>query len=343
MYKLMNVWATVHEPGSSSRPITVHVQDLSATGGCFVTRGYVHPQASVAIQLPTLAIGECIDAVGSVSGCAHLRGMEHMLAVVFNEAIDVAAVTAVIAEKGEKRSPSGPLGELSVLLVDAQSVDRELLGQRLGAFQLCVVDAAHAGAAIDLLKTRRFDVLLMDEELEDESGLDALTRIRDGIFLGPVVMLTTSTSVVRHREMIERGASVVLIKPATPLLIAQVLREVVTEGGSIGVDRALPQILEASLFERASVASLLEEMGRVREMIRASHGREKMIRACRTIAGAAASVGLTLLGRAADRAAVALECGVTMDSRHICELDAAIEASAGAIRRAAQGGEMAAA
>lgn len=343
MYKLMNVSATVHEPGASSRPITVHVQDLSATGGRFVTRGYVHPQANVEIQLPTLAIGEWIGAVGSVRSCTHLRGMEHTLAVAFNEAIDVAAVTAVIAEKGEKRTPTGPIRDLSVLLVDARRVDLEMLGQRLGAFQLRVLGVEHAGAAIDLLKTRSFDVLLMDDELEDESGLAALARIRDGVFLGPVVMLTTSTSVARHREMIEGGASAVLIKPATPLLIAQVLREAVAESGSIGADRAVPQILEASLFERGSVSSLLEELGRVSEMIRASHGGEDMIRACRTIAGAAASVGLTLLGRAADRAAVAIECGAGMDNHHIGELSEAIEASAQAIRRSAQESNRAAA
>jgi len=330
MYLLSDVEAVIHESGASPRSVRLNVRDLTEASGEFVSRGYIHPNASIEVSLPTLAIGQMLDASGTVTSCAHLRGVEHSISVMFGEAIDLAAVTAVIAEKGEKGTKGGVLSEIRVMLVDGSAISRTFLTNRLRGSKLMVEAVPHAGAAIDAIKcSGHLDAMLIDYELGDETGLEAMVRIRQEHYRGPMVVLTTELNPDLHRELREGGAHAVIVKPANPSLIASAVRESVL-GKKV---ECAAQLLESSKFDCECASKLLSEISHLRDLLRAGTLAPAILESCRSLSGIAPSLGLTLLGRSAERAMLGLEAGLEMSDQCVKTLIEVLDDSFQAVRR----------
>lgn len=82
-----------------------------------------------------------------------------------------------------------------ILVVDDNEFDRKLVGKLLEEELYDIVYANSGIDALDLLRTTRPDLILMDMDMPQMSGLEALVRIRSNPRLaGLVVMMTTGHS-----------------------------------------------------------------------------------------------------------------------------------------------------
>lgn len=332
MYQLKDISAQVYEAGASPRAIKVHVLDLHENGGRFVLRGYLHPGTRVDITLPTLAIGENIETTGVVGGCTHHQGMEHVVTVQFNESIDLAAVTAVIASSKDDDAQKNQTRELRVLLIDPMDLDCSMLAHRLASFSIHVTAVCHLGAGVDQVKMHHFDAVLMDDGVEDVSAPEeAVGLLREAGFRGPIIISTDRVSLKQITHLREHGVDAVLIRPTPIQVIGRTIRSACNGEASSG----LPQLFEPALFDSANERDLLAELSRLRELVRGRRVAPPLLASLRTMSIVGSTMGLTVLGRMCEQTLRGIQEQEQMDEDLADELQDLIRETAEAIRQAA--------
>ena len=120
----------------------------------------------------------------------------------------------------------------SVLWVDdeAELLEPHRLFLRERGFE--VEMATNAADALELLRRRSFDLLLLDEQMPGTSGLAAVREVREIAPGLPVVMVTKSEDDRTLREAIGADVREYLLKPVNPRqVLAAVTR--ILEGASI--------------------------------------------------------------------------------------------------------------
>jgi adenylate cyclase len=115
--------------------------------------------------------------------------------------------------------PAPPPG--TILIADDNRVNQLLLGRGLEHDGHTVVFAAHGGEALDLLRQRRFDLLLLDVLMPALDGYGVLEEIQRDPHLRDIPVIVTSSldeldSVVK---CLQRGAEDYLTKPVNPVLL----------------------------------------------------------------------------------------------------------------------------
>src|SRR5687768_9068814 len=97
---------------------------------------------------------------------------------------------------------------LHILLIDDDDIDRTAVRRALGSANLEteITEAADAAAAINCLRGRRFDCVLLDHRLPDRDGLAVLRDIRAAAVATPVIMMTGQGSEQLAVEMMKAGA-----------------------------------------------------------------------------------------------------------------------------------------
>ena len=116
---------------------------------------------------------------------------------------------------------SGRVSPGSVLIADDNRMNRLLLGRGLEQEGHTVVFAEHGREALDLLRQRPFDALLLDVLMPELDGYGVLEELRADPHLRDIPVIVTSAldeldSVVRCVEM---GAEDYLTKPINPILL----------------------------------------------------------------------------------------------------------------------------
>lgn len=101
-----------------------------------------------------------------------------------------------------------------------------------------------AGTAAELYRhmlTRRFDMVVLDIGLPDESGLNVVKHLREVSNLG-IVMLTGNTGKDDHITALTRGADAFLNKPVNIEVLAATLHSVARRlaAASVGVQVSMP-------------------------------------------------------------------------------------------------------
>lgn len=109
----------------------------------------------------------------------------------------------------------------TILLADDNPVNRLLLGRSLEQQGHTVVFAEHGAEALDLLRSRNFDLLLLDVLMPQLDGYQVLAELKLDLHLREVPVIMTSSldeldSVVKCVEM---GAEDYLTKPINPALL----------------------------------------------------------------------------------------------------------------------------
>ena len=135
----------------------------------------------------------------------------------------------------------------AVLLVDDERFARTVYSDYLRAGGFDVEVAADAEAALDILRTRRFDVLVADVILPGSSGLDLLGAAKE---LDPnleVVMITALDKVDPAVRAMKSGASDYLIKPVTPEALQHAVHRSMTSRALLAENKTLRAHLK--LFE----------------------------------------------------------------------------------------------
>jgi two-component system chemotaxis response regulator CheY len=112
------------------------------------------------------------------------------------------------------------MSEVTALIVDDSSVMRKIVERALrqaGLDPLVVHEAGNGAEGLDLLKSKRVDLILSDINMPSMDGLEFLRQIHaqslaPGI---PVVMITTESSEEHVKQAIQAGARGYIRKPFT--------------------------------------------------------------------------------------------------------------------------------
>lgn len=112
-----------------------------------------------------------------------------------------------------------------ILLVDDDSLFLATLSRSLQKKGLGVQTAANSNETLALLASQAFDLILLDLNLDGESGLKLLQQILQRQPEARVVMLTAYASVATAVDAIKRGAENYLCKPVTASDILGLLEE----------------------------------------------------------------------------------------------------------------------
>jgi DNA-binding NtrC family response regulator len=101
----------------------------------------------------------------------------------------------------------------SILIVDDDPEMRSLLLDVLRNEGYEVVEAKDGTEAVLALRTRMFEVILMDKNMPGPSGLDLLPGLRRVCPGSRIIMMTAFGDVPSYMEAVEKGAVEYLFKP----------------------------------------------------------------------------------------------------------------------------------
>ena len=115
--------------------------------------------------------------------------------------------------------------QASLLIIDENGAHRDALSRGLLERGYQVMMAADGAEALSAIELSVFDLILLDAELPDLSGLEVLSRIRERHSRShlPVIMITSQSAGTDVVEALERGANDYIIKPFDfPVAVARI-------------------------------------------------------------------------------------------------------------------------
>ncbi len=120
------------------------------------------------------------------------------------------------------RGGSAPSPEAQVLVVDDVEANRELLRRRLLRLGIPqVLEAANGFEALEIVRARRLDLVLLDIMMPLMTGFEVLETLRaEGRLEGlPVIVISAANDMASTVRAIELGAEDFLMKPFDPTLL----------------------------------------------------------------------------------------------------------------------------
>jgi adenylate cyclase len=116
---------------------------------------------------------------------------------------------------------SGVVGPGTVLVADDNRMNRLLLGRSLEQEGHVVAFAEHGREALELLRERPFDVLLLDVLMPELDGYHVLEELQSDVHLRdiPVVMTSALDELDSVVKCVKMGAEDYLTKPINPVLL----------------------------------------------------------------------------------------------------------------------------
>src|SRR5678816_2044233 len=106
--------------------------------------------------------------------------------------------------------------QIRILTVDDHPVLRQGIAGLIAdeSDMILVAEAANGREAIQQFRTHRPDVTLMDLQMPEMSGLDAMLAIRGEFPEARIIVLTTYTGDVQARRALQAGARAYILKNA---------------------------------------------------------------------------------------------------------------------------------
>ncbi|MFP5417697.1 MAG: two-component system response regulator NarL [Gammaproteobacteria bacterium] len=146
----------------------------------------------------------------------------------------------------------------SILIVDDHPLFRKGVIQLIQAepgFRF-VGEAASGTEGIQMARQLRPDLILLDLNMKDMSGIDVLKTVKDADLDARVVMLTVSDQAEDLMAALQSGADGYLLKDMEPEDLMRQLGEAAR--GKITISESLTQLLMTSLREKNRPVSLTE-------------------------------------------------------------------------------------
>jgi HAMP domain-containing protein/CheY-like chemotaxis protein/signal transduction histidine kinase len=108
-------------------------------------------------------------------------------------------------------------GKRSLLVVDDDQMQRDAIVELIGSSGVQTVPVGTAGEALEVLKSARFDCMVLDLNLPDMNGFELLDRIGDDAALRdlPVVVYTAKELSRKEVTRLKRYAKTIVIKDAS--------------------------------------------------------------------------------------------------------------------------------
>ena len=116
----------------------------------------------------------------------------------------------------------------TILVADDEAVLRALVRATLSSAGYDVLEAADGDEALELARSARPDLIVLDLMMPGKSGLDVLRELRADPELAatPVVMLTARTRAADREAAAEAGADRFLAKPFSPRELVRIVADV---------------------------------------------------------------------------------------------------------------------
>jgi DNA-binding NtrC family response regulator len=144
-----------------------------------------------------------------------------------------------------------------LLIVDDDESLRRALGDRLRFWGHAVDEAQDLAAARAAVARRDYDLVLLDLQLPDGSGLDFLPALRAGDSAAPVVVLTAHGSIAAAVEAVRAGAADFLQKPADFDLLKLVVDRALAARRAARATRALSAGAPSLVAEAPAMRAVL--------------------------------------------------------------------------------------
>jgi PAS domain S-box-containing protein len=128
---------------------------------------------------------------------------------------------------GAHTSDTDDLGSPLVLLVDDDATVREAYSRVLLRLGCVVATAASGGEALEVLRTRSFDLIVTDITMTEMTGTQFLRAVREQNLDVPVILMTGRPELETTREAVDYGAFRCLAKPVTFKTFAQTVRSAI--------------------------------------------------------------------------------------------------------------------
>jgi CheY-like chemotaxis protein len=130
----------------------------------------------------------------------------------------VGSLAAVIDPDQVRSAPSGAYaaaGRFRALIADDSEDIRALLQIFLRRIGLATIVVENGRQALELTLAEQPDVVLMDVQMPEMSGIEAVQAMRRAGFTNSVVALTAGSGDDVAHELVEAGFSAVVFKPVT--------------------------------------------------------------------------------------------------------------------------------
>ncbi len=122
---------------------------------------------------------------------------------------------------------------MKALVVDDSAVMRKVLIGALARANITEVDQASDGLeAVNAAKQSEYGLVLMDWNMPNMLGIDAVREIRALGKTMPIVMVTTEAEKSRVIDALKAGASNYIIKPFEPATIVAKIQELLAKAGT---------------------------------------------------------------------------------------------------------------
>ena len=117
--------------------------------------------------------------------------------------------------------------QYDLLIVDDEQRFADMLARRLN-LRGCNCEVCYSGQeALDILKRKKFHLILLDLHLPDIYGTEVLTRIRKNDERTPVIIVTGHGTEKDRRECMQQGAYAFMHKPVGIDELMTILAEIV--------------------------------------------------------------------------------------------------------------------
>lgn len=226
--------------------VRLHISQSSGADG----QGVLHFEVSdTGIGIPDEAIATLFDNFTRAEGfeLRHSDGVGLGLAIVKNLVLRMQGRVSVSSEPGQgscfrvelplvpaAREPQqkppqelqheGQLQRLKVLVVDDNKVNRMVLAAFLKHHAIPCSEAASGAEALELIRQQAFDVVLLDIQMPDISGLDVAQALHEEQNEAPMLVAVTAHAFPEQRqEILAAGFSDLLIKPVSEDELLRVL------------------------------------------------------------------------------------------------------------------------
>jgi CheY-like chemotaxis protein len=153
-----------------------------------------------------------IRAAMRASGIPTMR--EQALRLVAAGLTSIEEVNRVLSDTGGTKSH----GRQRVLVTDDEPITRMLVKLLLEKSQFEVLEAANGRDAVEIATRERPDLVLIDLNMPEMDGYEAIARMRRDLSLAtmPILVLTSEEGPGVERRVLELGADDYIMKPFNP-------------------------------------------------------------------------------------------------------------------------------
>lgn len=155
---------------------------------------------------------------------------------------------------------------LRVLVIDDEPLQRKIVERQLQQLGFGAETAATAAEGLELLQKKDFDVVLLDVQMIDLSGLEALPLIKKLEDAPEVIMLTLDKSLESGIVAMREGAYDYVTKPATPAALEITIKKAAEKRRLIRQNSTLRDFVESRDAVKKSDLNLIQSSAVMRRL-----------------------------------------------------------------------------